>query len=76
MMSDGLVAGSTRTRDVHVAAVLDRLGRRLEVRQFPATDAGSAHLAQWLAGLGQVTDAGVEGTRHGLHVRAVRLTER
>jgi transposase len=30
--------------------------------EFPATDAGNTGLAGWLAGLGQVTDAGVEGT--------------
>jgi transposase len=45
-------------KDVHVGVVLDRLGR-LAVREFPATDAG---MAGWLAGLGQVIDAGVEGT--------------
>jgi len=61
-MTDGLVVGVDTHKDVHVAAVLDRLGRRLAVRQFPATDAGNTRLAGWLAGLGQVTDAGVEGT--------------
>ena len=61
-MSDGLVAGVDTHKDVHVAVVLDQLGRRLAVRGFPATDAGNTQLAQWLAGLGPVTDAGVEGT--------------
>ena len=38
------------------------LGRRLAVREFAATDAGNIQLAGWLAGFGQVSDAGVEGT--------------
>ncbi len=59
---DGLVVGAGTHKDVHVAVVLDRLGRRLAVREFPASNAGNARLAGWLAGLGLVTDAGVEGT--------------
>jgi transposase len=62
LMADGLVVGVDTHKDVHVAVVLDRLGRRLAVRDFPATDAGNTQLAEWLAGLGPVTDAGVEGT--------------
>ena len=62
LMSDGLVVGADTHKDVHVAVVLDQLGRRLAVRGFPATGAGNTQLAQWLAGLGPVTDAGVEGT--------------
>ena len=61
-MADGLVVGVDTHKDVHVAVVLDRLGRRLAVREFPATDAGNTRMAGWLAGFGQVTDAGVEGT--------------
>jgi transposase len=59
---DGLVVGVDTHKDVHVAVALDRLGRHLAVREFPATDAGNAQLAGWLAELGPVTDAGVEGT--------------
>ena len=44
-------------KDVHVAVVLGRLA----VREFPATDAGNTQLVRWLAGLGPVTGAGVEG---------------
>jgi hypothetical protein len=58
----GLVVGIDTHLDVHVAAVLDRLGRRLAVRSFPATDAGNAQLIRWLGGLGTVASAGVEGT--------------
>lgn len=57
-MADGLVVGVDTHKDVHVAVVLDRLGRRLAVRDFPATDAGNTQLEAWPAGLGQVTDAG------------------
>lgn len=58
LVADGLVVGVDTHKDVHVAVVLDRLGRRLEVRGFPATDAGNAQLVRWLGGLGPVTDAG------------------
>src|SRR5262245_21132252 len=58
----GLVVGVDTHKDVHVAVVLDRLGRRLAVRDFAASDAGNQDMAGWLAGLGPVTDAGVEGT--------------
>ena len=62
LLADGLVVGAGTRKDVHVAVVLDRVGRRLAVREFPATDAGNIQLARWLAGFGPVTDAGVEGT--------------
>ncbi len=58
----GLVVGVDTHLDMHVAVVLDRLGRRLAIREFSATNAGNAAMAGWLTGLGQVTDAGVEGT--------------
>ncbi len=62
LVADDLVVGVDTHKDVHVAVVLDRLGRRLVVRDFAATDAGNAQMADWLAGLGTVADAGVEGT--------------
>ena len=62
LVADGLVVGVDTHKDVHVAVVLDQRGRRLAVRGFPATDAGNTQLVGWLAGLGTVTDAGVEGT--------------
>src|ERR1017187_2079950 len=60
-VADDLVLGVDTHKDVHVAAVLDRLGRRLAIRDFPATDAGNAQMARWLDSLGTVTDAGVAG---------------
>ena len=66
LVADDLIVGVDTHKDVHVAVVLDRLGRRLAVRDFPATDAGNVQMASWLAGLGTVADAGVEGTgSHG-----------
>lgn len=38
-VEDGLVVGVDTHKDVHVAVVLDRLGRRLAARDFPATGA-------------------------------------
>ncbi len=61
LVSQGLAAGVDTHKDVHVAVVLDQLGHRLGVLDFPATDAGNERLMDWLTGLGQVTDAGVEG---------------
>ena len=55
------MAGVDTHKDVHGAVVLDRLGYRLGVRAFPAADAGNESLMGWLAGFGQVSDAGVEG---------------
>ena len=42
-MADGLVVGVDTHKDVHVAVALDRVGRRLAVREFPATDAGNTN---------------------------------
>ncbi len=88
MIADELVAGIDTHKDVHVAAVLDGLGRRLAVRSFPAADAGNAQLVRWLDSLSQVTSAGVEGTgsygyrlaraliSHGVQVREVSCPDR
>jgi transposase len=46
----------------HHAAVIDRLGRHLADREFPATAAGYRQLGAWLAEHGQVAAVGVEGT--------------
>jgi transposase len=86
--ADGLIVGVDTHLDLHVAAVLDRLGRRLAVRSFPATDSGNAQMTRWLDSLGTVTDAGVEGTgsyghrlaraltRHGIQVREINCPDR
>ena len=46
----------------HHAAVVDRLGRELFDREFPATSSGYAALRLWLADCGRVVSVGVEGT--------------
>ena len=45
LATDGRVVGADTHKDVHVAVALDRLGRRLAVRVFPATDAGNTQPA-------------------------------
>jgi hypothetical protein len=42
VMANGLVVGVDTHKDVHVAAVLDRLGCRLAVREFPPLMPGTA----------------------------------
>ena len=86
--AEGLVVGVGTHMDVHVAAVLDRLGRRLGVRSFAAADSGNAQMTRWLDSLGTVTGAGVEGTgsygyrlaraltRHGIQVREINCPDR
>ena len=46
----------------HHAAVVDRLGRELADREFPATPVGYESLRSWLLGWGQLVSVGVEGT--------------
>lgn len=48
--------------DVHVAAALDELGRRLGTLTIPSTPAGYASLEAWATGLGTVEQVGLEGT--------------
>jgi len=57
-----LVLGADTHKDVHVAVLLDQLGRRLAVASFSATDAGNQQLWQWTTRFGVVSAAGVEGT--------------
>jgi transposase len=57
-----LVLGVDTHKDTNVAVVVDRLGRRLAVSSFPATDAGNQQLWRWASTFGTITDAGVEGT--------------
>jgi hypothetical protein len=57
------VTGGVDTHlDSHVGAALDASGGVVGVESFPATRAGYASLASWLAGLGPVERVGVEGT--------------
>lgn len=77
-----VVGGVDTHKDVHVAAVLDELGRLLEVASFPTTRHGYRRLLAWLQGHGEITAVGVEGcgswgaglARH-LTSRGVRVLE-
>ncbi|MET9108381.1 hypothetical protein ABZX29_17605 [Streptomyces zhihengii] len=48
--------------DVHVAAALDQLGRRLGTLTVPATPEGYASLESWAANMGIIEQVGLEGT--------------
>ncbi len=50
--------------DVHVAVVLDQLGRLLAIESFSATTRGYARLATWAESFGTVDKVGMEGTGH------------
>jgi transposase len=58
-----VVTGGVDThKDVHVAAVVDGVGRILATSSFPATSTGYRRLAVWLGTFGRVERVGVEGT--------------
>ena len=50
--------------DVHVAVVLDQLGRLLATESSSATTRGYARLATWAESFGTVDKVGMEGTGH------------
>src|SRR6478735_9066623 len=55
------VSGGVDThKDVHVAAVLDELGRLLGTKSFATTAAGYRQLLSWLCSHGEVVAVGVE----------------
>jgi transposase len=57
-----LILGVDTHKDVHVAVLLDRLGRWLAAASFGTTDAANTDLVAWTGRYGQVTTARVEGT--------------
>jgi transposase len=57
-----VVLGVDTHLNVHVAVVLDRLGRRLGEVTVPTTARGYEELVRWAEGFGYVGCAGVEGT--------------
>ncbi len=46
----------------HHAAVIDRSGRLLDSREFPATPTGYTQLLNWMRSKGQLDAVGIEGT--------------
>ncbi len=57
-----VIGGVDTHKDVHVAAVLDEVGRLLATATFPTTTRGYRQLHHWLCGHGEVLAIGVEGT--------------
>ncbi len=74
--TDVVVTGGVDThQDLHVAAVLDQLGRVLGTASFPTTVAGYRQLLTWLRRHGQLHSVGVEGTGSYGAALARHLTE-
>jgi transposase len=61
-MVRNIVGGVDTHADTHVGAAIDTNGGILGVESFPADHAGFEALLGWLAGFGEVTLVGVEGT--------------
>jgi transposase len=57
-----VIGGVDTHKDVHVAAVLDELGRLLATATFATTTPGYRQLHRWLCSHGEVLAVGVEGT--------------
>ena len=58
----GVVLGVDTHLDLHVAVVLDQLGRRLGDLTVPTTKKGYESLLAWAESFGPIRCAGVEGT--------------
>jgi transposase len=57
-----VVGGVDTHKDVHVAAVIDAVGRSLASQSFPTTRQGYRCLLSWLRSHGELVAVGVEGT--------------
>ncbi len=57
-----LTVGVDTHADVHVAAALDHLGRRLATHSVPTTPEGYRELVAWAGSLGTLERFGIEGT--------------
>jgi|SRR6266498_5543844 len=56
-----VLGGVDTHKEVHVAAVIDDLGRILATAEFAATRRGYRRLLAWLVSLGELVAVGVEG---------------
>jgi transposase len=77
-----VLGGVDTHKDVHVAAVIDDVGRILATAEFPATRHGYRRLLAWLRGFGELVVVGVEGCgswgaglARYLNARGVRVVE-
>ena len=59
---DVVIGGVDTHRDVHVAAVIDGVGRLLGTESFASNSAGYRALSDWMGSFGPVVVVGVEGT--------------
>jgi transposase len=57
-----VTGGVDNHKDLHVAAVIDAIGRILATASFAATPSGYRRLLAWMRTFGRVTRVGVEGT--------------
>jgi transposase len=57
-----VIGGVDTHKDVHVAAVIDEVGKILDTAQFAATSKGYCELVSWMTNFGDVVRVGVEGT--------------
>jgi transposase len=57
-----VIGGVDTHADVHVAAVVDQVGRVLGTQAFPATAAGYRAALAWMRAHGELVKVGVEGT--------------
>lgn len=76
-MSSGnqLTLGVDTHKHVNVVAVLDNLGRKIAIADFPTSDRGNAAMLTWAQEHGNVIQAGVEGTGSYGHRLARYLTD-
>ena len=77
-----VLGGVDTHKDVHVAAVIDDVGRILATASFPTTRHGYRQLFVWLGSFGEVVAVGVEGCgswgaglARSLTARGVRVVE-
>jgi transposase len=62
-MSDGeIVLGVDTHKDIHVAAIVDDVGRLLCTSEFPVSERGCRRMLTWARHYGSLRRAGVEGT--------------
>jgi len=74
--AEHLYAGIDTHKDIHVVAVIDGLGRLIATAAFVTTLRGYDELYEWLAGKGQISVVGIEGTgSYGAGIAAL-LAER
>lgn len=58
-----VVTGGVDThKEVHVAAVVDEVGRILATKSFQTSERGCGQLRRWIASFGTIDKIGVEGT--------------